>query len=165
MKARTLIIMTGAILALTASAAQANLDRMLPAKPTFAVHHKVVTHKKVVAHKVGKNQSTGPRYIRIPGSGGQPSTYVDDCLSSGNNCTDQQLCDIWGMNCDLVTSAPANVAAPTGSAPDASSTTTAPSTDSAPTGSSASTNSTASDDYSMLCPGGSLWDAEYQYCD
>ena len=163
MKARTLIIMTGAILALTASAAQANLTRTLPTNQTFALHHKVVTHKKVVAQKVTKKQSTGPRYIYIPGPVGQPSTPADDCPYSGNNCTDEQLCDIWGMNCDLlvISPSPTTVAAPTESAPAASSTDTAPSTDAAPAESS--TTST-SNDSSTLCPSGGLWDYEYQYC-
>ena len=162
MKARTLIIMTGAILALTASAAQANLTRTLPTNQTFALHHKVVTHKKVVAHKVTKKQSTGPRYIYIPGPVGQPSTPADDCPYSGNNCTDQQLCDIWGMNCDLIVTSPTTVTAPTKSAPDASLTDTAPSTHSAPADSS---TSSTSNDSSTLCPSGSMWDYEYQYCD
>ncbi len=161
MKARTLIIMTGAILALTASAAQANLDRMLPAKQTFGVHHKVATHKKVVAHKVAKNHSTGPIYIHIPGPAGQPSASTDDCLASGNNCTDEQLCEIWGMNCDVVNSTPANVAAPAESAPEASSTSAVPSTDSAPTDSS---TSSTSNDSSTLCPSGDMWDFEYESC-
>jgi len=158
MKVGTLIIMTGAILALSASAAQANLDRILPVKQTFAVQHKIVTHKKVVTHKVAKNQSTGPRYIHLPGPSTPPAPYVGECISSGNNCTDQQLCDIWGMNCDLVTN-PALVAAPTATAPDAGSTSTAP--DSAPANSS---TGVASDDNSTQCPSGTMWDAEYQDC-
>ncbi len=125
------------------------------------MHHKGVTHKKVVAHKVVKKKSTGPRYIHLPGPSTPPAPYVGDCISSGNNCTDQQLCDIWGMNCDLVETGTPSVAAP---APDASSSTTSPSTDSAPADSSTSTNTAASDDNSMLCPSGTMWDAEYQYC-
>jgi hypothetical protein len=158
MKVGTLIIMTGAILALSASAASANLDRILPVKQTFAVHHKGVTHKKVVKHKVAKKQSTGPRYIHLPGPTTPPVPYVGDCISSGNNCTDQQLCDIWGMNCDLVETSTPSVAAPAAPTPDAGSAGTAPATDSAPA------NSVASDDNSMVCPSGTMWDAEYQYC-
>ncbi len=164
MKARTFIITTGAILALTASAAQANLDRMLPAKHSLAMQHKVVAHKKVMAHKVTKQVSTSPRYIHFPGPAGPTSVYADDCLTSGNNCTDQQLCDIWSMNCDLVTSTPPSVATLSEAAPDAISKNTAPSTQVPPADTSTVDNTAASDMNSVICPSGGLWDEDHQYC-
>jgi hypothetical protein len=164
MKVGTLIIMTSAILALTASAASANLERVLPAKPTVAAHHKVLTHKKAVTHKVAKKQSTGPLYIYLPGPSTPPVPYVGDCLTSGNNCTDQELCDIWGMNCDLITTTPAPVAAPAESAPDASSTSTDAATASSSVDTSTDDNTLATDTNSVLCPSGTVWDEDHQYC-
>jgi len=77
-----------------------------------------VTHKKAVHHIVKKSKtssksqtkvssssktagSTPPLYIHIP-VGPAPAvapSAADDCATTGNDCTDQQLCDIWGENC------------------------------------------------------------------
>jgi len=41
-----------------------------------------------------------PRYIYIPAySGTVDTTNEPDCATSGDNCTPQQLCDMWGVNC------------------------------------------------------------------
>ena len=41
-------------------------------------------------------------YIYAPGPVAGASTYADpnECQDDGNNCTDQQLCQYWGENCD-----------------------------------------------------------------
>jgi hypothetical protein len=102
--------------AIAAPAAQASLDRILPAKATLAKHHKVVAKHKVAPkqHNTtgGKAATTGPIYINIPGTPNQASATpsTDDCAQSGNTCTDEELCITWGMNCDLATSTPAPVA-------------------------------------------------------
>ena len=80
MKARTLIIMTGAILALSASVAQASVQRTLPAKQTLAAHHKVVA-KKV---------TTLPIYIYVAPSS-QPATV--DTYDGNALCPDGTTLD------------------------------------------------------------------------
>ena len=43
-----------------------------------------------------------PTYIDIPASTTAAATaYVDpnECQNTGGNCTDEQLCAIWGENC------------------------------------------------------------------
>ena len=106
MKARTLIIAAVAMFAIAAPAAQANLERILPTNAHFATHHKIVAKH----HRVSK--STSPRYIYFPGPSNQASSVLsqDDCVL-GDNCTVEQICAIWGMNCDTVASTPAPVAA------------------------------------------------------
>jgi hypothetical protein len=42
---------------------------------------------------------TSPRYIYIPANAANVPVVVEDCESSGNDCSDQELCDIWGLNC------------------------------------------------------------------
>jgi hypothetical protein len=109
------MITTGAMFAFSAPAAQANLDRILPAKAS-AAHHKVVAknHKTSGNHSTPAKHkaSTGLIYIYFPGTPTQASatSITDDCAQSGNNCTDEQLCITWGMNCELATSTPAAVA-------------------------------------------------------
>jgi len=146
--ARTLIITTGALFALAAPAAQASLDRILPAKTQFATHHKIVAKNHKVAAKTSTanhKADTGPLYIYVPGTPNQASSApsADDCANTGNNCTNQQLCDIWGENCDLV-GAMTNSAPPVESAPVVSSSGTDQST-AAPVNSSASAGSSAGD--------------------
>jgi hypothetical protein len=121
------IVVAGATLALAAPAG-ASLDRVLPANGPHAKAGKVtkITHRQ----KGGKTKiGTGKTKVGTGSSGGRvivivgkplpysaPST-VDECSYSGNDCTDQQLCDIWGMNCNLVESIPAAVAASPDPAP------------------------------------------------
>ena len=96
-----------ATLALAAPVANAKFDSSSPSK---ALHAKITKHKKV-APKV-KVKTTGRVLIIVTQFTPTPQmSAADDCAMSGNNCTDQQLCDIWGMNCDLVAAAPSNVAA------------------------------------------------------
>jgi len=61
---------------------------------------------------------TGVRYIYIPGFVGAPALASDpdaECQASGSNCTDEQMCRIFGANCALVEAAattPAEAAEP-----------------------------------------------------
>jgi hypothetical protein len=98
MKAWKTIVMAGATLALAAPVANATFDQTVSAK---ARHAKVVHHKRVAPKVTTK---TTPRVLIIIAHlpVGTPVPTGDDCVQSGNNCTDQQLCDLWGMNCDLV---------------------------------------------------------------
>ena len=98
MKAWKTIVIAGATLALAAPVANATFDQTVSAK----VRHAKVVHHKRVAPKV--TTKTTPRMIIIimPASPSAEAAPVDDCVVFGTNCTDQQLCDLWGMNCDLV---------------------------------------------------------------
>jgi hypothetical protein len=107
MNAWKTIAIAAATLAVAAPAASAKFDSSTPSKTL----HAKITHHKKVAPKV--KTKTAPRVLIIV-SQFAPSPQAitgDDCAMSGNNCTDQQLCDLWGMNCDLVAAASMNVAA------------------------------------------------------
>jgi hypothetical protein len=94
------MITTGALFALAAPAAQASLERILPSKQVLAAHHKVLAKKAHKSHAA----TTLPIYIYVPGPASQtPTTSTDP--------TDQELCETYAMNCDLVVSTP-TIAAP-----------------------------------------------------
>jgi len=38
-------------------------------------------------------------YFPAPAASSNAGTDVSDCASTGNGCTDEQLCEIWGENC------------------------------------------------------------------
>jgi hypothetical protein len=72
-------------------------------------HHAVTTAKS----KTGKSKTAAkaavprpPIYIYAPGPVQAPAGAVVDptteCTTYGNDCTDQQACEYWGMNCDQV---------------------------------------------------------------
>jgi hypothetical protein len=88
MKARTLIIMTGAILALSASVAQASVQRTLPAKQALAAHHKIVAKKTNKGHA-----TTQPIYIYVAPSG-QPASFdsVDPSALCPDGTTVEENC-------------------------------------------------------------------------
>ena len=79
MKARTLISMTGAILALTASVAQASVQSTLPAKHALTAHTKAVAKKAVAKKQSTGRPTTQPLYIYVAPSG-QPAA-VDTSAS------------------------------------------------------------------------------------
>src|SRR5579864_8970452 len=131
--ARTSILTAAAILALAipAAAGARSVTTFRVAKETTAAHEfgqNTAAHKnhavktgKASKHAVGKSskQSSSPViYIKVPGPASPPSAVVDpnECQDSGNNCTDQQACQYWGMNCDAIDSstvqAPSQPAAP-----------------------------------------------------
>jgi hypothetical protein len=99
-KIATLIMVVGAAIAFAAPMANASSSRAVP-------HHKVTTHgktHKVIAHQKGGGNVSAkpPLYIFVPGFSGTPSATTDPtelCLQSMENCTDQQLCDNWSINC------------------------------------------------------------------
>jgi hypothetical protein len=67
----------------------------------------------------GSSSIVTPRYIYVPAPATAPSSYVDpnECQDNGNDCTDQQLCQFWGENCDSqapVDGAPVDTSGDTG---------------------------------------------------
>jgi hypothetical protein len=96
MKVRTFIIMVGAMLALSASAAQAGLERILPAAHGIAPHHKVVA-KKTATSQVVPNQiaPTVPGYIYVPapGAGSASDTSATPVDSSASNSSSDNSSD------------------------------------------------------------------------
>ena len=140
----------GALFVLAAPAAHASLDRILPTRSPLANHHKVaLKHDSTPRGKTGGSASrtrTTPLYIYIPGpSVASSGTSANDCATSGNNCTDQQLCDIWGMNCDMVVSTPTTATPPAELASVDVVQTDAQPTEAPPVDVTASDNSSASD--------------------
>jgi len=114
MKAWQTPIVACAALAIAASPATATLDRSLPSKAQHAKITKKVHHKRLTP----KIKITAPRVLIIVAQGPTPSVadWGGDCASSSNNCTNQQLCDLWSVNCDLAAADQANSAAAANSA-------------------------------------------------
>jgi hypothetical protein len=59
----------------------------------------------------GTSPIVTPGYIYSPGPI-NPSAYVDpnECVDTGSNCTDAELCTYWGENCDVVAAVPQDAA-------------------------------------------------------
>jgi hypothetical protein len=55
----------------------------------------------------GTSPIVTPGYIYSPGPI-NPSAYVDpnECVDTGSNCTDAELCTYWGENCDVAAAVP-----------------------------------------------------------
>jgi hypothetical protein len=102
MNAWKTIALATATLALAAPVANAKFDSSMPSK---ALHAKVLKHKHV-APKVKTKTSSRVLIIVASLSPSTQITPVDDCAISGVDCTNQQLCDLWAVNCDLVTVTP-----------------------------------------------------------
>jgi hypothetical protein len=113
MKTWQTLIVACAALAIAAPA-NATFDRSLPSKAPHAKITKKVHHKRLTP----KIRTTAPRVLIIVAQGPTPSVadWSGDCASSGNNCTNQQLCDLWAMSCDLAAADQANSAAAANSA-------------------------------------------------
>lgn len=116
MKISTFMLVAGAAIVFAAPLANASNVRAVP-------HHKVTTHgtthKGVTTGKSGKGgkvskpvkagtnvttkiQPRPPIYIYVPGFTGGPVASPDPtelCFQSLENCSDQQLCENWSMNC------------------------------------------------------------------
>ena len=88
MKARTLIIMTGAILALSASVAQASVQRALPAKHAITTAHKIVAKKANTGHA-----TTQPLYIYVAPSGQPASVDTSTAYDGSMICPDGNTLD------------------------------------------------------------------------
>ena len=84
MKARTLITMTGAILTLSASVAQASVQRATPAKHTIATAHKIVAKKSV---------TTQPLYIYVAPSSLPASVDTTPAYDGSMICPDGNTLD------------------------------------------------------------------------
>jgi hypothetical protein len=105
------ITAAGVAAALVVPMASGSVARSLPWDATGqqrSVHHpqlskKLTTGASKAAKSRGKGRkSTGVVYIFVPApppSSAIQMPYVDVCVSSGTDCTPQDLCDIWGMNC------------------------------------------------------------------
>jgi hypothetical protein len=120
------ILVAGAATVFAAPIASAHETKL----HTTPAVHSVAKSTKAHSKKVGKSAKhvkstptkvvtpTPPLYIYVPGYNGPPiaSDQTDACLGSIVNCTDEQLCEDWGENCDTVGSQPAAVQ----SAPDQS---------------------------------------------
>jgi hypothetical protein len=98
-KIRTVIIVAGTALALVAPTAHAATAKVLPAhKP--AVHH---TAKGAKSKDTSSSvRIVSPRFIYIaPQQPASSDPGVNDCQAYMVGCTDEQLCEIWGFNCDV----------------------------------------------------------------
>lgn len=78
--------------------------------------HRIVKHKTVAgkASKSAKKTTTVVKvkpvpsqsrivpyiYVPVPPNTAPPSVDPNGCVDSGTGCTDEQLCDFWGMNCN-----------------------------------------------------------------
>jgi hypothetical protein len=72
-------------------------------QPTKGKAQHVALHKAKAQKVKPANRAGSPLYIFVPG----PLPFMqpapaDDCDNSGNNCTAEQLCELWGENCDQV---------------------------------------------------------------
>jgi hypothetical protein len=131
MKIRVTTIAVVALLAISAPAAFARIApdpvglQQLTIKHAPALHvakHKVVKKKtKTSTNKKNKGGSAGKIIVVAPlqsPSSSIPDVSTSDCTLYMTNCTTEQLCDIWGMNCtDVYNAAPLPDAQP---APDTS---------------------------------------------
>jgi hypothetical protein len=119
---RTSIVAAGALVALLVPAA-ANAREVTKLYANAAALGAHGNHSvKSSTHRSSKKRSGSssivtPRYIYVPAPAAAPSSYADpnNCENSGNDCTDQQLCELWGESCDA--QAPADAAAVDDSVP------------------------------------------------
>jgi hypothetical protein len=106
------IVATGAAAALVAPMASGSIDRSLPWDMTgqqqSTSHRQLAKKLTSDASKTAKKaktkggKPTGVVYVFVPApplTSAIQMPYVDACVSSGSDCTPQDLCDIWGMNC------------------------------------------------------------------
>jgi len=120
MKIAMIMVMAGAAIVFAAPVANAHMtayDRSLP-------QNKVVKHQvartKTSRAKTATAIKVAPRplYIYVPGFTGTPASTNPDqtnsCESSMVDCSDQQLCETWGLDCATggFQSSPAQPAAP-----------------------------------------------------
>ena len=108
MKIPMLILATGAAAVLAAPLASATADRSLPWDTPVKTGHQQLSKKLTGGSKTtgGKTKTGGGRtypvtyiYVPMPPASTIAPMPVDDCASSGHNCTPQELCALWGENC------------------------------------------------------------------
>jgi hypothetical protein len=100
MKIPMIMALAGAAIVFAAPVANARMatyDRTVP-------QHKIAKHVKTAKTKTAATTKATPRpplCIYVPPFTGTPtvSDGTDWCESSMVDCTDQQLCEYWGMNC------------------------------------------------------------------
>jgi hypothetical protein len=122
MKVPLVIVTVVAALAVVASAALAAGSKVEPGGPSLAlsglaglgndVRRPTATPAKtkvIVKWRTRYVTRIVYVYVGVPTQPVQPvePAPADECAYSGSNCTDQQLCEIWGMHCDLQTVPPA----------------------------------------------------------
>lgn len=121
MKIQTLIVAGAAAFALLAPAAGAagNKSARHVGPADQVTGHRLVKHNRTTGSKaskpakvttLAKSKPAKPvkpatrvvPYIYVPGPTTPAPAYVDPngCADSGTDCTDQELCDYWGENCD-----------------------------------------------------------------
>ena len=157
------LITAGAIVALAAPAAQANLERITPAKAKIAQHHKVAP-KQQKQGTGSKASRTTQLYIYWPAPLAAPTSFdssADDCANYMVNCTDEQNCSFWGVSCGVIVSSSPTVATPVETIPVETAASDNPSTQSNPVDNAASDANAIN---AINCPGGGVWDEDYQYC-
>jgi hypothetical protein len=134
LKIPTLILAGTAAFALLAPTAGAagNKSARHVGPSSHLTAHRAIKHKSTIGSKsskpakkittVAKVKPVVPKqrvvpYIYVPAGVSSTPPYVDPngCADSGTDCTDVQLCEFWGMNCDsLPTFAYPNPATTTG---------------------------------------------------
>ena len=113
MKISMLMLVAGAAIAVVAPVASAH--------EVYTEHsyipHKIVKHVKTTGAKSSVATKATPRppiYIYVPPFTGTPAVAdgTDWCQTNMVDCTDQQLCETWGLNCSTggAQSAPAQPA-------------------------------------------------------
>src|SRR5262245_39712499 len=99
------IVLAGATLALAAPVASASYDRMLPAKATHAKFVKITKkshHGSAAAKKIKGNGSGRVIVITVPALSRTQPVPADpslECLTTGSDCTPEQACNAFGMDC------------------------------------------------------------------
>jgi hypothetical protein len=165
MNARTIMITASAMFVLAAPAAQANLERIAPAKAKIAQHHKVAPkqHKNGIGSKASR---TTTLYIYFPAPLTPPTSFdssADDCANYIVNCTDEQNCSFWSVGCSVIVSSSTSVATPVETVPVETIPVETAARDNASTQSTPVDNA-ASIANALNCPGGGVWDEDYEYC-
>jgi len=109
MKALKTLIVASAALAIAVPVANATFDRSLPLNAPQTKIAKKAHHKRLAP----KIRPAAPRVLIIVAQGPTPSVAGSgsDCAGTGSGCTNQQLCDMWAVNCDLAAADEANSAA------------------------------------------------------
>ena len=99
MRFSMLMMVAGAVIVFVAPVANARAVKL---------HHTPAVHKIAKSNKAGKNtkgaklKPKAPIYISVPGSSGAPAIATDPtdpCVEYMVDCTDQQLCESFGLNC------------------------------------------------------------------
>jgi hypothetical protein len=103
------MVVAGAAIVFAAPLANASTDKSHHSLPA----HKIAKHGKTAkgksSSKLGKSAGMTskpvtprpPLYIYVPSVAGTPATAdsTDQCETFGVDCTDAQLCELWGENC------------------------------------------------------------------